>query len=194
MYILKDPDLVFLAQPRTASQAVAELLSQLGADPHGNHHDVDVHHMIRLQDQGFTSFSTVRNHWDAMVSWWYMYRARRHAATFEAWCNWAPENHPYFRPRQMYWNQPAKAQVILRFEHIDDDLENLIPGYVLPRKNVSDKRKRYQLYYDEKLRDLVGEWFAPEIEEYQYEFEGEPERRTTRQEDRDEILQELAHG
>jgi hypothetical protein len=94
----------------------------------------------------------------------------------------------------MYWNQPAKAQVVLRFETIDDDLEKLIPGYVLPRKNVSQKRKRYQIYYTPELRELVGDWFRDEIELYGYEFEGEPERESTRQEERDEMWKELAHG
>jgi hypothetical protein len=196
VYVLNEPKLIFLAQPRTASQATAELLCQLGATPEGTHHEIDLNRIHYLRQRGFIAFSTVRNHWDALVSWWYFYRARRFAATFESWLDWAivKNGHSYFRPGRIYWNQPEYADTVLRFETIDRDLELLLPGYVLPRKNVTAQRHPYQIYYTPTTRDIVGGAYRDEIEKYGYEFEGEPLAGLSLEEQRTELWKELADG
>ena len=73
-------------------------------------------------------------------------------------------------------NDPfANVDRIMRFETLADDFRSVcaalnIPAAPLPQYNRST-REHYSKYYDDELRGLVAERFAPEIERFGYTFD-----------------------
>lgn len=172
-YQWADQKLIFLAQPRTGSHAIVEWLCERGAMIVGPHHSADKATIGALRRDGWHTFSTVRNHWDVMVSWWYMHRARRSAANFESFCHWWIKDASYLRPNQLYWNYQPMSDTVLRYETLDADMGALVGEDVtLPRMNVTASRKPYPIYYEKYpgLAEFVGGWFGDEIAEYGYTF------------------------
>lgn len=172
-YQWADQKLIFLAQPRTGSHAIVEWLCERGAMIVGPHHSADKATIGALRRDGWHTFSTVRNHWDVMVSWWYMHRARRSAANFESFCHWWIKDASYLRPHQLYWNYQPMSDTVLRYETLDADMGALVGEDVtLPRMNVTASRKPYPIYYEKYpgLAEFVGGWFGDEIAEYGYTF------------------------
>jgi len=172
-YHWAEQKLIFLAQPRTGSHAVAEWLCGRGAMMVGKHHEFDRAKLAALRQDGWRSFSVVRNHWDALVSWWYMHRARRSAADFESFVRWWVNEQTYLRPHRLYWNYQPVSDEVLRYEALDAEMSALVGEDVtLPRMNVTATRYPYLRYYERHpgLAEFVAEWFAEEIEQYGYEF------------------------
>lgn len=68
----------------------------------------------------------------------------------------------------------SELDFLLRYENLKGDFAQLcdrlsLPRVALPRYNASD-RKPYTHYYDEELREIVGQRFAEEIAFGGYEF------------------------
>jgi hypothetical protein len=62
-----------------------------------------------------------------------------------------------------------------RYENLDEDWIALctvlgIPLVILSRENNSSRKSGYQQYYDDELRDLVGEYYREDIERWGYVF------------------------
>jgi len=131
----------------------------------------------------YLKFAVERNPWDRQVSL-YMHRC------------WKTGREPNFDQdiRSLFYrstehvrlqNWPVYAigdtvvaDMILRYETFDQDLEDLwralgIEPLELPRKRSEyrEDRPHYSTYYTEASRDLVGSWYAREIGALGYEFE-----------------------
>lgn len=80
MYILREHSLAFLAHPRAASTAVATALTRIGGVRIGTHHGGFGEALLRPQD--WRTVVVVRNHWDAVVSWYHLRDWRVSFASF----------------------------------------------------------------------------------------------------------------
>lgn len=200
MYVLPSHRLVFLAQPRTASRAISKLILHMGGSgPHPRHHALNLELLEDLRGQGFRPFSVVRNHWDAVVSWFFInaghvggYRSsheekrKRFPRFLDHWL----EKNEYIRRPGGVWTQgvnlsPAKANaspalywihapasdLILRYENLQEEIGKLLGrGRELWPIQRSPRHADYRDYYTPTTRDLVMTTFWDEIEEYGYEY------------------------
>lgn len=134
-------------------------------------------------------FSVARNPWDRMISWYF---SPNRAVTefdrddFIAFVRSRPTlrdhivaSSPADRLKGSLGvgRRPLTADLdaLLRYESLNDDLAEVletigVPFEPLPVRNRSE-REHYSVYYDDELRDLVGERFREEIEQLGYRFE-----------------------
>lgn len=146
-------------------------------------------------DSAAPSFGFVRNPWDRMVSLFYFltrnypsglrqglqYKLR--SIGFRRWlldnvpdnggfCVHMPAGGTLQTISQMWWLEGCDR--IGRFENLEGDLRAIgrdLGFYVrdLPHMNRSP-RGNYRRYYDDETRAFVATHFAPEIEQFGYEF------------------------
>jgi len=130
------------------------------------------------QFRNLYKFTCVRNPWDRMVS--YYFRPSRNAK------DWARKEFrkmilkalsvaDYLRLDEGEEDPFRNVDYIMRFETLGDDFRRVcaaldIPAKQLPKYNRS-RREHYSSYYDDKLRALVSERFALEIERFGYTFD-----------------------
>jgi len=157
MYVLNEPRIIFLAHPRTASQAIVKWLSENfkvhaeDARPAfpplwGDHHGVDLVNLDRYLDRRYSVFCVVRNHWD-----WVLSAAMKvggvptgdpSPAFFEKWIENHLNNYPYIqqipdshgsrwtterRNNKAFWLYPQLSDTVLRYEDLDVGLAALFP-------------------------------------------------------------------
>ena len=121
-------------------------------------------------------FTCVRNPWDRLISFYF--RPSRGEVdwdrrAFRKLVLKTPSLADYLRLGEEQ-DPFLNVQRIMRFENLADDFRALcedldIPPAELPTYNRST-RAHYSAYYDEELRELVQERFAPEIERFGYRF------------------------
>ncbi len=178
MWVSNDLRMVYLASPKTASKATKEALRPFGFEKVKGHHTVISDH----PGPDWTVFTTVRNHWDAWVSWFF-FSGPRGLPFGVAWIKrWLQQQQQYYPhpSRGMYWLYTNQADKVLRYEHLQEDLYDLFgwPAYPAPELtpvNVGALRKgrHYSRFYDDETREFVAEQFADEIEKYGYRFQHE---------------------
>jgi hypothetical protein len=183
MYVLDDPKLVYLAQPRCASRAIAHYMKELGARSYGTHHEADLETLTEYRDRGYRVFTVARNHWDMVASWWCINRGKHQTNGVEGF-TWDPpwdefyiswptdlaiRNH-YEKPHRMYWLYQGLADIVIRYEWLQGGLDMLF-GYEveLPLMGAST-RTPYREQFTAEQRDFIGAWYAKEIQDYDYEF------------------------
>ncbi|MEM6484042.1 MAG: sulfotransferase family 2 domain-containing protein [Pseudomonadota bacterium] len=126
-------------------------------------------------------FSTIRNPWDRMVSFYFsphrgsikwdregfiqLVREQPIARTYL--CTDADKAEPL----------DCNFDLIMKFESLEDDFFDAarqlsIDTYTLPRRNVST-HQHYSYYYDDEIKDLVSAKFSEEIDFWNYEFEAD---------------------
>lgn len=188
MYVLPQYRLLYLATPRTATRATERTLAQFGGQKVGPDHNT----MFNIKNpngwDGWTFFTAVRNHWDALVSWFFLdwWTRREYPGLPVLWNNNFSEFVPtlvqnvkkHFLPRQMYGIHQPHCTHIMRFENLQADFDKVLATVGLPPaklvvNNVSQARAKqpYQAYYTAELRDWVAHWFRDEIARYNYTFE-----------------------
>lgn len=165
MYYHPKKRLVYLAHPRTASVATAQALQRVGFLPSavkrsGRHHDP-----LDDERQGWRVLTTVRNAWDAAVSWvFFRCKGEPPSWDLDTFKTHLGELNHYIRDGRMWWHL-EQATRVLRFERLEGDLADEVGELGLPRVNVSADRhgRHYRDFYMPETRDFVGELFAPEI-------------------------------
>lgn len=199
MYYHERARLVYLAHPRTASTATAEALKRVGFTrpvPGGHHAELYYPQSPVTEEtrSEWTVMTTVRNHWDAAVSW----AAQRNASAQCDVLPWPrslfvealdPQHNSWVRKRQLYWKHLRHADIVLRYETLAEDLKHVlsIAGLYMPflaRDNISRSRHwgaHYSLYFDNETRDLIGLRFRDEIRRLNYEFDDRRENPIERQ-------------
>ena len=179
MYVCDLHRLVFLAQPRTASRAVAQwLCNEMGARKHRpttgvspvflSHHGMDPIALEQFRDQGYRIVTHVRNHWDVLVSWWYADDQSKpfdkHIASWLGPRLWA-------QPHRLYWKLQPVADVVIKWEELDQAWSDLLGEPVsIPIFDASPRKKPYADEYTPELAQQVGEWYKDEIDLYGYSF------------------------
>lgn len=127
----------------------------------------------------YFKFSFERNPWDRQVSW-YHYKTK--SKSVEARPSFDAFNRDRRRAFVENWALYTEDdRVILdfvgRYENLDEDFAKVLTAIglagkiALPRENVSKGRRgSYRDLYDDASRDLVAEWYAPEIAHFGYMF------------------------
>lgn len=182
MYVHEGAKLVYLAAPRTASQATAAALQAIGfvKPVPGDHHSQlftagPVTPKNRWEWQVFT---VVRNHWDTAVSWVFA----KHQGSPPAWTRdtfkSALADNPWVGPHTLWHLHDLDADHVLRFENLSDHLAALLaahglPAPELPRKNVSRGRwhSDHRVYFTAESRRYITERFSREILALGYAFD-----------------------
>jgi len=166
MYVHEGAKLIFLANPRTASTSVAKALMEIGFTQEGKHHSP-----LECRLDGWTSFTTVRNHWDAALSWVLAHNFPMSVDSLER----ALDNE-YISENEM-WGIHANADHLLEYSTLYRDLSRFLslfslPPVRLPKENVSANRKgrHYREFYTDETRDYIYNRFKEEIERLGYEF------------------------
>lgn len=187
MYISKEKGMVYLAHPKTASQSTKAVLlddgfvlsdkmgdsrpSKCGSKRTGHHRE-----LVEHPGPEWTVVTTIRNHFDAWVSWW-AYSSRDGEEFDPDFIRRIRDRNPMYWPEEnLMWGMHGRfADRILRYESIENDISVLLGKDVtLPRKNVSKKRRErpYREFYDgnEETREYIQSLFGDEIQRYGYEY------------------------
>jgi hypothetical protein len=185
MWVLEEEKLCYLANPKTASLATAYTLETLGFKHYGDQHCTpDQSGWERRQeiDDTWIIFSTVRNHYDVMVSWYFHNTIRPGASKYFGWpferflYEWA-HNPQWFRNNQMYGVRNPWCNRILRYETLQTDFNCLLkslgfPPTLLQVHNVSRNRKKrpYHEFYTDKSVAFMEDRFGAEMRLLNYGY------------------------
>lgn len=185
MWVLPEKKLCFLANPKTASLSTAYTLEVLGFQHYGSQHCTpeqsgwDRRNEI---DSSWTTFCTIRNHFDVMVSWYFHNTRRPNSSkyfglSFEHFLYQWADNPKWFKNGLMYWERNPWCNVILRYECLQDDFAHLLMQHDLPLTklqvhNVSKNRKRrpYHEFYTSHSIAFMKDKFGVEMRLLSYEF------------------------
>ena len=142
---------------------------------------VTLRYIDRVSFENFFKFAFVRNPWDRLVS---EYRYLKEKVPFAAFVERVlaqdyPDTSRHIRP-QLDFLTDEYGKIIVdfigRFESIAVDFgevaRRLELGRVkLPHRNSSGLFHRsYRCYYDERLRERVGQFYAADVERLNYSF------------------------
>lgn len=189
MFVCPYENRIFLVAPKTGSTAVRKYLrtqrfypAQLTGGPvlnlrggtNKNHNWLTEH-----PGDGWSVATTVRNHWDALVSWWsytYINRGEQEIEPFIHGLLDDATHQDWFwpDPHRMWGAYTAHADAVLRHETLEADLSRWLGHSVdLSRENVSPQRdgRHYSEFYTPDLRAFVGDWYREEIAELGYSFD-----------------------
>lgn len=142
---------------------------------------------------GFFKFAFVRNPWDLQVSMYHFilretampkHETVKALGSFDAFVEWVvATDDPYPRrvpklQREMVTDEQGKSLVdfIGHYERLSEDYAHIcqvlgIDAPPLPHRNKSEHRD-YRSYYNGHTRKLVEDHFQPDIELFQYTFDG----------------------
>ncbi|MBT8445756.1 MAG: sulfotransferase family 2 domain-containing protein [Gammaproteobacteria bacterium] len=179
----------YVEKPETAIGRLAERVSQLGwlnrfrsISPHATALQAREHLGHEVYDSYFT-FAFVRNPWDWQVSLYHFmkqsplhpqYWLSRQFSDFDDYIEWRCKSD---RKLQKSFLTDAHGKLIVdyigRFETLNEDFAKICDKVgiesKLPHKNRS-KHEGYKKYYNDKTRALVAEYFAEDIEFFDYQF------------------------
>ncbi len=171
--VLHEAQMVFLATPHSASRAVAQALIDLGGEASAKHHDTlaEVRAQGLMGDPtGYQVFTTVRHHFDALVTWWF---ARGRGRSFHHFLLLLTTLEGQVRDDRLYWKWFDDADVVLRYESLEVQLGDAIEARLgrrptLRRIGVSHAKRDWREYYDPASRRLVEDVFARELDSLGY--------------------------
>lgn len=176
MYIIPEFNFCFLAAPRTGSKAIAQALLSRGAIVVGSHHTTPEDHDIKITPE-WTVCSAVRNHWDALISWWFKIERRGKMAPLAKFIPRFILNNPNFvQDGQLYWKTLPHTNTLLRYEWLQADFDYALvkagmAPLELPRVIDSKREGRpYQAFYKSGQVKLVEDYFKAEIKRLGYKF------------------------
>lgn len=184
MYIHHEAKLIYLAHPRTASIATSTTLRKIGfkkLEPPSDHHS-------QLWDQGtpvtrenrheWTVFTTVRNHWDAMISWAFKKYRQEPKVWDQRVFDHVFKGNRWVTDDRLWWLHLEEADVVLRYENLQEDFNSVLSKHgidppTLLRENVGRERngKPYWIFYDRQTKKYIYEKFKKEIDQLGYTFE-----------------------
>ena len=186
MHILKGTKtLGFIAHPRTGSQSTRLAFQKLGCESPGGHHGIDVEACQGILESGGIVYSTVRNPFDVIVSWYYYSHenvkrpANQPITPFTDWVHhlieegdrWVQvrwlENGLFFGAKHCNWH--------IRYEQDIQLQTNVLlvycglPTITLPRRGATE-RGPYQMMYNCDTKKLVQRTFEEDLREWGYTF------------------------
>lgn len=166
MYVHTTKKMCFIAHPRTASVATSQTLLGLGFEKMMSHHEFN----IKLLNSSWTVFSTVRNPFDLLVSWYWNKKRDR---PFQDWLPIFLQTSNQYLDQGLFFGYLYSTR-ILRYETLQDNfnqvmVESGFPPTTIIRANVSERPAQpLREYYDYKLVNLMFAHFNYEIHEHHY--------------------------
>lgn len=127
---------------------------------------------------GYYKFAFDRNPWDRQVSWYlYKTKSKRRRPSFEQFMK---SRRAFVNNHDIYMVHGALSVDFLgRYENLEDDLNKALAAagitqsISVPKVNVTPNKNtalNYRSYYSPEIRDLVAEWYEPEIKLLGYAF------------------------
>jgi hypothetical protein len=127
----------------------------------------------------YYKFAFDRNPWDRQVSWYfYKTKSKRSRPSFEKFMS--SRRRAYVNNHEIYGLDEAMAVDFLgRYETLQEDLDKALKAagveqrIEIPQVNVTpnkDEARDYRSYYSDEMREMIAEWYAPEIKLLGYEF------------------------
>lgn len=175
MYSNLEKGVHFLAMPRTASKATRDALKTRGFEINRGHHDIQMfEEVVKPNDLVIT---TTRNHFDWFVSFWYLNGCPTKLHDFiKETCrsaSWIKRN-PDVTRCELYWQFYPKANRILRFTHVEEDLNRVLAERdilaVKMRQNGLKKPRPYQTYYRPPTIQYIETRFKNELRKFRFLF------------------------
>ncbi len=176
--------LLYLAHTRVASWATTKALCQIGgkyvqtgqSGGGRGHHALfpEVIKYIEYEDEPVVC--TVRNHYDALVSWWLKYtREGRGQPDFLLFLKSHLDNSPFIQENRLFSRHLCYADHVLRYESLETDLNTLLERVALPRVklehiNTTAGKLHYSTYYTTEIKAFVADFFAEELAALGYQF------------------------
>lgn len=161
---------IFNPFPHDGHITAKELVNEIGYD---TFHD-------------YFSFSMVRNPWDWQLSMYDFILSRpkhpihetiKRLGSFENYIRWRSEKGIHSQ-KELLCDHDGQLMVdyVGRFEELHNHF-NIICDQIgvkaeLPHKKFLRKRKPYQYYYTDEMRDLLAEFSREDIDYFGYRFEG----------------------
>ncbi len=178
MYIIPEWKFAFLASPRTGSKAFAQVLREkYGAILVGSHHTTPADHPEYKFNSDWVVCSAIRNHWDAMISWWFkIERKGRMTPLAEFLPRFCANNPNFVQDHQLWQKNIPFTNHPLRYERLDSDIDQALVAVGLPPVDlptvVDSKRDGvpYQVFFKDDTSAWVAKYFQEEIEQYGYKF------------------------
>ena len=128
--------------------------------------------------QGYYKFAFDRNPWDRQVSW-YLYKTKS-KTTRPSFEQFMKSHRAFIDNHEIYMMNGGLAVDFLgRYENLEEDLNKALATasvkqrITVPKVNVTpnkDTSRDYRSYYTPELRDLVADWYKPEIELLGYDY------------------------
>jgi hypothetical protein len=178
MYVIPEWKFCYIAAPRTGSKAVSRALREhRGAVLVGSHHTTPDDSDYEI-GKDWTICSTVRNHFDAMISWWFKIERKQRAMTplIDFLPRFCANNPAYVRDHRLWWIGAPWVNTWLRYEHLQSDFDQaLVKAGMAPLDlpTVIDSAREgapYQVFYKRPERTWVEEYFADELKYCGYKF------------------------
>ncbi len=177
---------LFLATPRTGSNALFYALRSRGGRDIGDHHDIpaDI-------PPGLEVVAVVRNHYDWFVSSWIKatWRSKDSRVRKMPFAEWIEAilspgsrlNRFTFRGyvnvdagcAELYQPLWSRCSILLRYEDLESEMKKLLGDstFALPRINTTPHKKDYRKYYPDDLKARIQQHYSTEIKELGYTFE-----------------------
>ena len=126
----------------------------------------------------YYKFSFERNPWDRQVSWYYYKtKSKDRTPSFEAFN--ANKRKAYVENFNLYTIDDVSClDFVGLYENLIEDFKKVIKvigikeKIAIPIVNVSEKKdvRGYRQYFTDRSRDMMAEWYAPEIAAFGYKF------------------------
>lgn len=197
MYFHKEARLIYLAHPRTASMATANALKSIGFEKCGGNHHIRLWDRCsplpeRLSDpipygenlvteenrNEWYVFTTIRNHYDAVISWVFRRWRGRVKHGFEVKHFVEALDHNGWVGENSLWSLHSyDVDHIMRYENLQKEFDSVLrlgglPKTIIEPYNVSEGRKgrHYRDLYIEETKEYVYHRFMDEMLMFGYTF------------------------
>jgi hypothetical protein len=188
MYVNREHKFLYLAHPKTGSTATAEALkNQLGFpnthDHHGRLSDAEKRYDIET-DEDWVICTTVRNHFDAVVSWFSpiiteYFTADVLESAMRNSLYWFPQQGSYYTA----WHLEA-ANFVIEYENVQTELNEALRtaglGCVeIPYTNPTRERtsrNHYSEWYKPSGVEYIRDTYTQELNHLGYEFQSNSTR------------------
>lgn len=177
MYVHDEKRLCFLASPRTGSRSWRDALMKVGFRRVGAHHTGP---RDGFDTSGYETFCVVRNHWDAVLSWWfYRYGPKYEPTPSLDWMarHLSVNSHT---PTPRLWYHAEYCDHVIRFETMDEEYKDLMsmafdfdeyPPLLHVGRSLDRHNRRYQDFYRHECNQFVEWVWRDEIKYFGYRFE-----------------------
>ena len=122
-------------------------------------------------------FTTVRNHWDALISWAFKKYRMEPKVWDQSVFDRVFEGNRWIQEDKLWWLHLNEADVVLRYETLQEDFNSLLSKHgisppVLLRENIGRERngRPYWMFYNIETKQYIYDKFKEEINLLGYTF------------------------